>query len=101
MANPKFALAAALAAVLVAPAAFANDYGAPHPGKGVPTFEQIDANKDGGITLDELKASLAKHPKMLKRADKMFQHMDKNKDGKVDASEYNTWKAHRGQRKPH
>lgn len=102
MFNKKFALAAAVVATLAAGAAYAADTKAGgHEGKGFPTFEQLDTNKDGGITLAELKASMAKHPKMAAHADKMFARMDANKDGKVDLNEYNTWKAKRGQRKPH
>jgi len=74
------------------------------------SFEELDANKDGKITLKELKA---KHEKRIaekfKKMDKngngsvtraeyekpkfrnrtLFQTMDANKDGKVDEKEFN------------
>lgn len=105
-------LTAAIAALLVAmtaPVAFALDGGGPpaqlaaggesgDPAKARkrpmrPTFASVDTNQDGDITADEFKASLAKRPRMLKRADKMFGKMDKNKDGKIDMAEF---KARRG-----
>jgi len=59
-----------------------------------PKFENIDTNKDGGISLDELKASLAERPRALKRADKMFKRMDKNDDGKIDLNEFKARRGH-------
>jgi len=100
MATKKFAMAAVVVAALAAGAAYAADQKGQHERKPMPTFEQLDTNKDGSISVAEFKAMFAKHPKMAARADKMYQRMDANKDGKVDANEFNTWKAHRGQRKP-
>lgn len=94
-----------LAAVLVAgaflaPAAFAEPNAKPNDGKGQghhgrKAFETVDTNKDGGITIAELKAAWADNPKRLAHADKLFGFVDANKDGKLDQAE---WQARKGMR---
>ncbi|MDB5100266.1 MAG: hypothetical protein JWM80_4687 [Cyanobacteria bacterium RYN_339] len=101
MPKTQLALAVALLSALVAaPAAFAADPAPNGKDHARPSFEMLDTNKDGNITLAEFKASMAKHPKMAARADKMFARLDKNKDGKIDKAEFALWEAKRGQRKP-
>ena len=55
-------------------------------------FEQLDTDKSGGISLDELKAAWAQNPRRLEHAPKAFGHMDANKDNKIDKAE---WEAKR------
>jgi hypothetical protein len=64
--------------------------------KAHPGFEAIDTNKDGGVSLAELKAALAKHPKMLARADEKFKHLDANGDGKITKAEFQARRKHPG-----
>lgn len=92
--HPVFA-AALVAAVGIAPAAFAAD--APAAGKphmAPMKFDGLDKNKDGNITLDELQAAVAGTPR-ASRAAQMFKRMDKNGDGKVTKAEFEAWKAMR------
>lgn len=99
-------LAAALAAAttLLAPAALAHEGQGQGKGprKPMPAYEAMDTNKDGGLSLAELKAGLAGKPRMLARADKMFTRMDANGDAKIQKAELEAWKArraeHRGKR---
>lgn len=67
--------------------------------KDHPGFEAIDTNKDGGVTLAELKAALAKHPKMLARADEKFKRLDANGDGTITKAEYQARRKHPGKGK--
>ncbi len=50
-------------------------------------FQRIDANKDGGLTLDEMRTAL------LARLDERFKRMDVDGDGVVSAAEF---KPHKG-----
>jgi hypothetical protein len=70
--------------------------GAPHEGrKHELAFQKMDADHDGTVSLDEFKAGLKDHPRMLGRAEELFKKLDKNNDGKIDKAEY---QAHRGWR---
>lgn len=101
MPNFKPAVLTALAVMLTASAAWAAS---PAPkGDKKPhaklAFEAIDTNKDGGVTLAELKSSLAQHPRKLDRVDAMFKRLDKNADSKIDKAEFDAWKAKRHERR--
>jgi Ca2+-binding EF-hand superfamily protein len=52
-------------------------------------FDKADANKDGFLTADEMQAQRAAHAgeRGGKRAEKMLERHDTNKDGKLDAAE--------------
>lgn len=55
-----------------------------------PSFDQLDANTDKSITLDELTASApggAKNAAAQKRAESLFKAMDSNADGSVTSDE--------------
>jgi EF-hand domain pair len=58
-------------------------HGGPHGGHGGPGrfFDEADANKDGFLTKDEMKAA------QDKKLDQMFTNVDKNKDGKLSKEE--------------
>ena len=88
-----------MAGAVLAPAAFAESAAKPDgAGKGKhgrKAFETVDTNKDGGITVAELKAAWANNPRRQARADKMFGFVDTNKDGKLDKTE---WEARKGPR---
>lgn len=88
-----------VAGAVLAPAAFAADPAKPEGGQGKHgrmKFEQLDTNKDGAITLAELKAAWANKPRRLAHADKMFGFVDANKDGKLDKTEWDARKGKRG-----
>jgi len=74
---------AALAAIIAAPAL------AQPPGGGrggLPTFEVMDANKDGKVTKEELTAALPEQAKQF--ADRIFDSRDTNpKDGSISKAE--------------
>lgn len=89
------AAAAALAAVLVSGVAFAHDAGKPGQQRVKPSFELWDTNKDGGVTLAEMKAALANNPRKLEHADMMFTKLDTNKNGSITKAEFDAWKAKR------
>ena len=57
-------------------------------------FEKKDANGDGSLTLEELKAGMK--GKALDNAEKRFEKLDKDGDGKVSLEEF---KAGMGQQK--
>lgn len=80
-------LAAAIAAVVATPAAFAQ---MPHgmPNLGDMFLKQFDANHDGKVTRDEF----------IKPTEAQFDHMDTNGDGAVDASELETMQTEMMQR---
>ena len=67
----------------------------PKPKRPKPVFETVDANRDGAVTRDELKTALAKRPKMLAKADKLFGRLDKNADGRLDKAEFAAMRKHR------
>lgn len=97
MPHLKSAALAALAVVVTASAAWAAS---PAPKSGdkphqKPTFETLDANKDGVLTPDELKARKAA------RAERMFKRVDANADGKIDKAEFDAWKAKRAEKRKH
>jgi len=48
-------------------------------------FSKQDTDGDGALSKAEVKAAMMKH--MQRRLDRMFSHMDKNKDGKIAQSE--------------
>lgn len=99
---PNFKLAATMAALMLTVGAAAQAANQPKPNEPKrehPRFEAMDTNHDGGVSLDELKAALAKHPKALEHADQMFQRMDKNKDGKIELKEFQ--QMHRQHRRHH
>ena len=50
-------------------------------------FQHIDANKDGGLTLEEMRKAL------LARLDERFKRMDADGDGLISAAEF---KPHKG-----
>ena len=55
------------------------------------TFRQFDANNDGEVTLDELKAALEKNFKMElpeERVEKLMKDFDKSGDGKLQMDEF-------------
>ena len=58
------------------------------------TFEQVDADKDGKISLAEFKAAYEKLP--ADKAEEIFKHKDKNSDGSLSPEEYNTHGDHKG-----
>ena len=83
--------AATAPAALPAPAAEAKVHHTPEE-----NFKAIDKNNDGGISLDEFKAS----PRGLKdpaKADEHFKKLDSNSDGKVTIEEF---KAAHHEKKP-
>jgi hypothetical protein len=88
-----------VAGAALAPAAIASDGDKPAGGKGGHhgrmAFEAVDTDKSGGITVAELKAAWANHPKRAEHADKLFGFVDANKDGKLDKTE---WEARKGRR---
>ena len=57
-------------------------------------FEKKDANSDGSLTLEELKAGMK--GKQLENVEKRFEKLDKDGDGKVSLEEF---KAGMGQQK--
>jgi len=74
--------AAAALAVIAAPA-FAQP---PAGGRGMlPTFEAMDANKDGKVTKAELTTALPEQAKQF--ADRIFDSRDANKDGAITKAE--------------
>lgn len=97
---PKIALAALAMVTLATPAAFAAEAGSHAGGHRKMGFERWDTDKNGTVTLAEMKASLAKHPRRLAHADKMFAKIDTNKDGQIVKAEFDAWHAARkGKRK--
>ncbi len=59
--------------------------GNPPPGGGQgPSFDDVDSNHDGKISLDEAKAEFGKDPNWQAE----FKQRDKNKDGYVDKDEF-------------
>ncbi len=58
-------------------------HGGPHGGPGGPGrfFDEADANKDGFLTKEEMKAA------QDKKLDEMFANVDKDKDGKLSKEE--------------
>ena len=71
----------------IAPAAAAEEpHKAPRPEPL--RFEKIDANHDGFITLEELRAGVADRPKILEHVEALFGRLDRNQDGKLDKEEF-------------
>lgn len=56
----------------------------PNPQK---MFENIDANKDGSITLEEFKAKKRKHEMKPEQLEKQFARIDADKNGSVTLEE--------------
>jgi Ca2+-binding EF-hand superfamily protein len=75
------ALALLAALTLGSTAALAGDGKGSHDGHHGPKFEEIDTNKDGAITREEMEAH---HRKKL---DAMFEKADGDKDGKLSQEE--------------
>lgn len=102
----KFVIGASLA-VLVAVPALAYQ-AAPHPGKDrVVTrteveakvkeqFARLDANKDGVVTLDEIKAD--RQARMKERADRLFERLDTDKNGQLSRAEFDARLANMGEK---
>ncbi len=89
------AIAAFMVVLMGAPALAEDDAPAKRKRHGPPSFATVDANKDGSITADEIKAMLAKNPRMAKhpdrltkRTEKVFKRLDKNGDGSIDQAEF-------------
>ena len=99
--TPWYAAAITAAITLLAPAALAGEGTGPGAGKGprkaMPTFEQMDTNKDGVLTQAELGTAFANRPRMKARLGEMFKRIDGNSNGKLEKSEMNAWKAKRAQ----
>lgn len=57
-------------------------------------FAKVDANKDGAITMDEMRAY--HDAKRAERLDAMFKAMDANGDGSISRAEFETAHAGRG-----
>jgi Ca2+-binding EF-hand superfamily protein len=55
-------------------------------------FDQVDANHDGQVTADEMRAARAK------RHNAMFDRLDTNKDGVISRDEFNARPQHRAQK---
>jgi hypothetical protein len=93
------AAAIAAATTLLAPAALADDGQAAgkRARKPMPTFEQIDTNKDGGVTQAELGAAFGNRPRMKERLPMMFKRIDGNGDAKIEKAEMEAWKAKRSE----
>ena len=76
-------LAVATLTAAVAAPAFAQP---PAGGRGgLPTFDAMDANKDGKVTKEELTAALPEQAKSF--ADRIFTARDTNKDGAITKEE--------------
>ena len=56
-------------------------------------FEQVDANKDGKISLDEFKGAMPKLDPA--KAEEIFKKKDKDADGSLSADEYNAAPKHK------
>ena len=86
-------LSMALATLVAVGTSYAQEGGKKEGGKRPPRktaeerFKDLDANKDGKLTLDELKGK-ATEPKQIERREKMFKDMDANGDGAVTLEEY-------------
>jgi hypothetical protein len=75
---------AALAMIVASPALAQPPAGG--GGRGMlPTYEAMDANKDGKVTKEELTASLPEQAKQF--ADRIFESRDTNKDGAITKEE--------------
>lgn len=89
-------LAAGLAALSMASFTMAQDQGEqqrpPREGGFLPSFEEMDTNKDGKVSLDEYQASMAQ---MMKRR---FDMLDTDKDGALTAEELKAGRQPRGPR---
>jgi len=80
---------AAIGAAFSLTAAFADDDKEKKPEKKkadpAARFAKLDADSDGKVTADELKAGFKKKPEM---AEKMMKAKDKNKDGSLSKEEF-------------
>jgi len=79
----------ALAAGFACTAALADDDKEKKPEKKhrdpAARFEKLDDNKDGMVTLDELKAGTKKHPEM---AERIMKSKDKDNDSQLSKEEF-------------
>jgi Ca2+-binding EF-hand superfamily protein len=57
------------------------------------TFEEVDSNKDGKISLDEFKAAMPKLDPA--KAEEYFKKKDTNADGSLSPEEYNAEHKHK------
>lgn len=80
------AVALAIAVAGLAMAAPPSTPATPEPGHG--PMHKVDLNQDGAIDRNEAAA----HPRLAAK----FDELDKNRDGRLDASERPSWKGRRG-----
>ncbi len=73
--------------------AMAKEKGGDQPKHQKKAFEEVDANKDGKISLDEFKAALPKLDPA--KAEEIFKKKDANGDGSISADEYNAEPKHK------
>ena len=52
------------------------------PGRNMPSFQELDANKDGKLTSDEFRTQ------QEKTVDRRFERLDRDHDGKISSNEF-------------
>ena len=70
-----------------------GDKGGDKPKHQKKPFEEVDANKDGKISLDEFKAAMPKLDPA--KAEEFFKKKDANSDGSLTPDEYNAEPKHK------